>query len=64
MYVIMMSAAMSINAASYIFDIKESVKSCAKMYKICEDEEKKEVETATEELSHFGDIEFKNVVFG
>lgn len=40
------------------------MQSCDKIFKICEDEERKEKEMATEDLQEFGDIIFKNVVFG
>jgi len=48
---------------TYLADIAKAIKSCKKIFAICENESKKIKTDGDEVINNMGDIEFKNVGF-
>jgi len=63
LFIIFLAIMGNLNAITYLADIDKAIKSCKKIFAICENKSKKIKTDGDEVINNMGDIEFKNVGF-
>jgi hypothetical protein len=63
LFIILLAVMGNLNSMTYLADIEKAVKSCKKIFAICENESKMIKTDGPVEIDNIGDIEFKDVGF-